>query len=68
MTQQLREVHHRAGALMDSQRVKLIYQLFLLENARKTLERQLINFTKKVFYSQLRVEITPSCTVASFTS
>lgn len=48
MTPQLRDVHHRAGASIESQRVTLIYQLFLLENARKTLERELINFTKKV--------------------
>lgn len=68
MTPQLRDVRRRAGALMESQRGKLIYQLFLLENARKTLERELINVTKKVFYSHLRVEITPSCQVASFTS
>ncbi|TWW55099.1 RING finger protein 17 [Takifugu flavidus] len=47
MTPQLRDFHHRTGALIESQRVKLIYQLFLLENARKTLERELINFTKK---------------------
>lgn len=57
MTPQLRDVQHRAGALIESQRVRLVCQLFLLENARKTLERELINFTKKVFYNQLRVEI-----------
>lgn len=68
MTPQLRDVHHRPEGLIESQRVKLIYQLFLLENARKMLERELINFTKKVFYSQLRVEITLSCQVASCTS
>lgn len=61
MTPQLRGVRHRTGALIESQRVTLFYQLFLLENARKTLKRELINFTKKVIYSQLRVEITPSC-------
>ncbi|XP_056899246.1 uncharacterized protein LOC130531315 isoform X2 [Takifugu flavidus] len=49
MTPQLRDFHHRTGALIESQRVKLIYQLFLLENARKTLERELINFTKKAY-------------------
>lgn len=34
---------------MNAQSARLIHTLFLLENGRKRLERELLNFTKKVF-------------------
>lgn len=58
MAPQLRVGPHRPGPSIDTPRAKLIYTLFLLENARKTLERELLNFTKKVF------KIDPSLTLA----
>lgn len=48
---------HRPGP-SNTQRARLIYTLFLLENARNALETELLNFTKKVF------KIDPTLTVA----
>lgn len=33
---------------LNGQKVQLIYKLFLLEKSKKTLERELMNFTNKV--------------------
>lgn len=73
MTTQLRDIRHPAGASMNSQRAKLIYQLFLLENARNTLERELIDFAKTVFKIQLQssqnaLKLYTSVNLASLTS
>lgn len=59
MAPQLRVGHHRPGPSMNTQRAKLIYTLFLLENARNTLERELLNFTKKVF--KINLSLTLAC-------
>ncbi len=41
-------VHRQALPSIIAQKVQITYKLFLLENARSTLEQELISFTNKV--------------------
>ncbi|XP_035524699.1 uncharacterized protein LOC118333247 [Morone saxatilis] len=49
MTPQQQVVHRQPHPSITAQKVQLIYKLFLLENARNTLEQELLNFTKKAY-------------------